>query len=109
MSGFDVIGPGIGEKFPAISESASEGLGGKEQLAGSEEVGGFLGHLTDALEGVQGLSDDVKDRAESLSRGEPVELHDLMISMGKSEVAFNLMLEVRNKLLEAWQILSRAV
>ena len=109
MSGFDVIGPGLGEKFPVIRESVSKELGADNQLAGSDDVGGFLGHLTDAIEGVQGLSDEVKGKAEALSRGEPVELHDLMISMGKSEVAFNLMLEVRNKLLEAWQTLSRAV
>ncbi|MHC5062360.1 MAG: flagellar hook-basal body complex protein FliE [Planctomycetota bacterium] len=108
MSGFDVIGPGFGEKLPAIRESVSKEIAADE-LAGGEDVDGFLGHLTDALEGVQGLSDEVKGKAEALSRGEPVELHDLMISMGKSEVAFNLMVEVRNKLLEAWQTLSRAV
>jgi flagellar hook-basal body complex protein FliE len=33
----------------------------------------------------------------------------LMLSIGKSEVAFNLMLEVRNKLVDAWEKLSRSV
>jgi flagellar hook-basal body complex protein FliE len=41
--------------------------------------------------------------------GEPVALHDVMASMGKSEVAFNLVLEVRNRLVDAWEKLSRSV
>jgi flagellar hook-basal body complex protein FliE len=32
-----------------------------------------------------------------------------MMAMGKSDVAFNLMLEVRNKLVDAWEKLSRSV
>jgi len=107
MSGFEIIGPEQSMKLPAIPGATGEDLGIRGGLGEKSE--GFLGHLTEALEGVQGLSDDVKDKANALARGEPVELHDLMISMGKGEVAFNLMLEVRNKLLEAWQVLSRAV
>lgn len=77
-------------------------VSGKEN--GSE---GFASHLVDAVQEVQDLQDDVKGKAEAMARGEPVELHDLMIAMGKSDVAFNMMLEVRNKLVDAWQTLSR--
>ena len=41
--------------------------------------------------------------------GEPVALHDVMSSMAKSEVAFNFVLEVRNRLVDAWEKLSRSV
>ena len=41
--------------------------------------------------------------AQALATGEPIALHDVMTSMGKSEVAFNLLLEVRNKLVNAYQ------
>jgi flagellar hook-basal body complex protein FliE len=40
--------------------------------------------------------------------GEEVELHDVLIAGSKSEVAFNLLLEVRNKLVDAWEQLSRS-
>ena len=40
--------------------------------------------------------------------GEDVELHDVMIASSKSEVAFNLLLEVRNKMVDAWEQLSRS-
>ncbi len=107
MSGFDIIGPDKAIRPPALAGTIGEEVGIRS--GSGENSDGFLHHLTEALDGVQGLSDDVKVKANALTRGEPVELHDLMISMGKSEVAFNLMLEVRNKLLDAWQALSRAV
>ena len=107
MSGFDIIGPDRATQLPALPDTVGGEL---EVRSGSEgKAGAFLDELNDALSGIQVLSDDVKDKANALARGEPVELHDLMISMGKSDVAFNLMLEVRNKLLDAWQALSRAV
>ena len=69
----------------------------------------FHGMLADAIDQVDGLQRDVQDGMRALASGERVELHDIMLSMGKSEVAFNLMLEVRNKLVDAWDKLSRAV
>jgi flagellar hook-basal body complex protein FliE len=69
----------------------------------------FGGLLADAIDRVEGLQRDVRDQTQALAAGEPVALHDIMLSMGKSEVAFNLMLEVRNKLVDAWEKLSRSV
>ena len=50
----------------------------------------------------------VVSRRDRHVMGEDVELHDVMLAGGKSEVAFNLMLEVRNKLIDAWEKLSRS-
>ena len=52
---------------------------------------------------------DAHDKAMALVRGEPVQVHDVLVAMGKSEVAFNLALEVRTRLLQAWETLSRSV
>ena len=70
---------------------------------------GTLGMLTDALETVQSLQDDTRAKTRGLALGEDVDVHDVMIAAGKSEVAFNLVLEVRNKMVEAWEKLSRSV
>jgi len=69
----------------------------------------FASTLASAIDQVDGLSKEVGQKVEAMAAGEPVALHDIMMSMGKSEVAFNLMLEVRNKLVEAWERLSRSV
>ena len=102
MSNFEILGTEGFQRPRLLGEAAARPADGGED--GPE----FAAHLTDALGKVGELREDVKDKAEALARGEPVALHDLMISMGKSEVAFNLMVEVRNRLLDAWQTLSRS-
>jgi flagellar hook-basal body complex protein FliE len=76
---------------------------------GAAEGPAFGGLLEQALQRVASLQDDVRTKTTELAMGRPVELHDLMLSMGKSEAAFNLMLEVRNKLVDAWEKISRSV
>ncbi len=107
MSGFDLSGL-EGIKQPSLM-GEGKGLGAQSEGVGEAEGSSFSKTLNEALMKVQELSGDSKDKAEAMARGEDVEVHDLMISMGKSEVAFNLMLEVRNKILEAWQVLQRSV
>jgi flagellar hook-basal body complex protein FliE len=87
-------------------------LGDAVQVPGDGDKraeGGFADALHGALARVTQLQDDVRQKSEAIMTGQPVELHELMTSIGKSEVAFNLMLEVRNKLVDAWDKVSRAV
>ena len=106
MSGFDIPSPA--EFKPRL---IGEGQNDAQQLDGQGGLEGasFADTLNSTLTKVRSLQLESKGQVEALARGENVEVHDLMIAMGKSEVAFNLMLEVRNKILEAWQILSRSV
>ena len=105
MSGFDIPGPA--DMRPRLI-GADQVQEPKVTGSPSGEPSTFAKTLNSALTEVRELQLDSKNKYEGLVRGE-VEVHDLMIAMGKSEVAFNLMLEVRNKLLEAWQHLSRSV
>ncbi|MBM3973621.1 MAG: flagellar hook-basal body complex protein FliE [Planctomycetes bacterium] len=84
----------IERKTPGAQEGAAKGFGDL---------------LTGALENVQALQDDTSAKTRGLALGEDVDVHDVMIAAGKSEVAFNLVLEVRNKMVEAWEKLSRSV
>ncbi len=104
MTSLDGIGAeGLWKPEPLQSEIQRTPTGAEDQ---AEQ--GFTNHITDALGEVADLRQEVKDKSAALARGEAVPLHDLMISMSKSEVAFNMMVEVRNKLLEAWQAVSRS-
>lgn len=105
MSGFDIgglQGPGL-RPMPLVGEGAP-----RELVDGGEQPS-FGGALADALGEVDQLEDAVRNKYQALASGQPVELHDLMSAMGKSEVAFNLLLEVKNRLVDAWDKLSRAV
>ena len=87
-------------------------LGERPDAPAAPEGGGaqpFGSLLLDAVHEVAQYSQEASHKTQALARGEPLEPHELMIAISKSEVAFNLMLEVRNKLIEAWQTLSRQV
>lgn len=75
---------------------------------GSGDGAAFEGVLADSIAQVHALQQDVQHKTRGLALGEDVELHDVLIASSKSEVAFNLLLEVRNKLVDAWEKLSRS-
>jgi len=47
------------------------------------------------------------DAVQRLASGETTEIHDVMIAVEKAGVSFELMMELRNKLLEAYQEIMR--
>ncbi len=110
MSGFDIIGgPLQGPELQRPRLLGEPGDARVQEGDGGSGTPGFAHTLADAVNRVDALSDEVTAKTEALAMGKPVELHDLMMAMGKSEAAFNLMLEVRNKIVDAWERLSRSV
>ena len=96
-----------GFQGPAIPNG--EGFDTRVDVSGGGRAKPFAGVLADSLDHVKGLQDDVRYKVRGLVMGEDVELHDVLIAGSKSEVAFNLLLEVRNKMVDAWEKLSRSV
>lgn len=67
----------------------------------------FRDALLRELGEVSQKSFDVRDELEKFATGESEGVHDVMLAMGKSEVAFSMMLEVRNRFLNAWREITR--
>lgn len=99
--------PGMGSPESGVQGPEGPGLPG---VRGPEGTGsdGFDGVLAKTLSHVRSLQSDVQQKTRGLMLGEGVELHDVMLAANKSEVSFNLLLEVRNKLVDAWEKLSRS-
>jgi flagellar hook-basal body complex protein FliE len=76
-----------------------------QKASGGEK--GFGQLLMDALKEVNTTQLEAGELRDAFARGEPVELHDVMIALEKSGVALQLAIQVRNKLLEAYQEISR--
>jgi flagellar hook-basal body complex protein FliE len=91
--------PKVGENVPLRPSTTSAPVEGK----------GFDGFLGDAIGEVNALQKDTQQKVRGMMLGEGVELHDVMIAANKSDMAFSLLLEVRNKLVDAWDKLSRSV
>ena len=67
----------------------------------------FKESLKDALRQVNDLQLHAADQVERLVAGEELDLHEVMISSEEAAIAFELMLEIHNKLVEAYQELQR--
>ena len=60
--------------------------------------------LTKALSVVNGQQQDAEKLAEAFQKGDPnVQMSEVMVSLQKAGVSFQAMLEVRNKLVSAYQ------
>ena len=67
----------------------------------------FKDLLKDLVYSVDALQKEADASIKGLVLGEPVNVHDVTMKMEEAGVAFDLMMEVRNKLLEAYQEIIR--
>jgi flagellar hook-basal body complex protein FliE len=67
----------------------------------------FQETLKSALQGVNEVQQDSSTIVQRLISGENVDLHEVMMSAEEASIAFELLMEIRNKLLEAYQEIQR--
>jgi flagellar hook-basal body complex protein FliE len=68
------------------------------------EAGGFAAELKRSLANINGAQQHAYAQAESFELGKPgVALNDVMVDMQKANVAFQTGLQVRNRLVSAYQ------
>jgi flagellar hook-basal body complex protein FliE len=67
----------------------------------------FADQLKNAVAEVNDLQIRREDMVEQMVTGEVTEVHDVMIAAKESQLAFELLLEIRNKLLESYQEIMR--
>ena len=67
----------------------------------------FVDQLKNAVAEVNDLQTRREDMVEQMVTGEATEVHDVMIAAKESQLAFELLLEIRNKLLESYQEIMR--
>jgi flagellar hook-basal body complex protein FliE len=68
-----------------------------------EAEGGFSGVLSNALNQVNQLSGNSEQQIGSLLKGGNTDMSTVMIAVEKADVAFQLMMQVRNKIVNAYQ------
>lgn len=79
---------------------------GSSSTAGSGEVGsgGFAGELRKSLERISSAQEHASSQAEAFEMGKPgVALNDVMVDMQKAGIGFQTGLQVRNKVIAAYQ------
>ena len=64
---------------------------------------GFGEVLREAVSEVDNLNLDAGQKVKGLVEGNGVDVHDAMIAVEKADLSFQLMLQVRNKVVQAYQ------
>jgi flagellar hook-basal body complex protein FliE len=73
--------------------------------AGGE--GGFGATLKNAISQVNDLSDSSDQKVGELLQGDRSDIHNVMVAVEKADIAFQLMMQVRNKIVNAYQEVSK--
>ena len=74
---------------------------------GSKSAGGFSSILTDAMQKVEGLGNDATKSVENFLSGEGDDLHKTIMTSQRADLAMELFLQVRNKVVSAYQEVMR--
>ncbi len=80
-----------------------DSLPGPSPSEGPAGSGGFGGVLKNALQEVNQLSTGADTQIGSLLQGGPPDMTGVMVAVEKADVAFQLMMQVRNKIVSAYQ------
>lgn len=109
---------GAGQQYERIMDRASQiadntridpaasGLQRPRQ-AQTADASAFGSLISDLVNNVDATSKNSQNEVRKVLSGESDNLHQAMVSMQEAGVAMNLLIEVRNKLIEGYQQLSR--
>ena len=85
----------IGGAIPPVAPA-------KPEVPAANEAG-FGEVLGDALKQVNALQHEADRAIQALATGGHATLHDTMLAIQKADLSFRLMMQVRNKIVEAYQ------
>jgi flagellar hook-basal body complex protein FliE len=88
-------------------EKLSPGLLSQPLDAAKPAGGSFENTIKNFVDETSGRQAIASDSVKNLVSGQNVSLHQTMIAMEEASISFQLMVEVRNKLLESYQELMR--
>jgi len=88
-----------------VAQPASKPL--TAPATGSGEGAGFGDLLRSAIDQVEQLHTEAQQQAAGMIGGNNQDLHNVMIAVEKADIAFQLMMQVRNKIVNAYEEISR--
>jgi len=88
---------------PPISGANESTATANQSNTGSD----FMSALRDATDQVSQLQSEASMKVSTMLTGNGQDVHSAMIAVQKAELAFELMVEMRNKIVSAYQEISR--
>jgi len=95
------------DRSSVLQELHQDKAGAATEAKPASEGGGFADSLQSALEGVNAAQQRSGDITAAYERGEVTDIAKVMLARQEAGVAFEATLQVRNKLLSAYQEIMR--
>jgi len=92
------------EKAAASIESSGSSSGSS---AGPTPEGSFAQTLKDSINEINNIQQQADQAVSNLVEGKSQDLHQTMIAVEKADLSFQLMMQVRNKILSAYEEIQR--
>jgi flagellar hook-basal body complex protein FliE len=92
--------------IPPLDPSLT-GLFKPETARRPETAGSFKQSLAQTVSEVDGLQKEADQAIQAMAVGEPKDVHEVMIAMEKAGISLRLMVQVRNKILAAYEEIMR--
>ena len=92
---------------PVSAISSISGLEPLQPLAQAGKPGAFQSILEGTIQKLEATSNDAADAVQKFLTGENEELHTTVLAAQNAEIAFDLGLQVRNKVVSAYQEIMR--
>jgi len=80
---------------------------GPASVAGQGGGGGFMASLKDAMAKANEIQIEASKEVDKLMTGENQNVHQTMIALQKADVSFQMMMQVRNKIVQAYEEIQR--
>lgn len=88
-------------------ESIPETFGSSPVKQGSKGEQGFSDILKNAVESVNSMQHEAGRLEDAVAKGENVNIHQAVIAGEKAGLSFRLLMQVRNKMIDAYQEVMR--
>jgi flagellar hook-basal body complex protein FliE len=88
-------------------EAIPEPFGGSSVKPASQTGQGFGDVLNNAVESVNSMQHEAGRLEDAVAKGESVNIHQAVIAGEKAGLSFRLLMQVRNKMIEAYQEVMR--
>jgi len=82
-------------------------LGKKDTDESKVDGKGFGEVLKDSINKVNSLQLEADEAIKSFAKGESKDIHETMIAVQKADISFRMMMQIRNKIVEAYQEVMR--
>ena len=90
-----------------VGSLGTDALLQRPSAAGQEPGGSFTAALGDAVKRVDDLQAKADQQVSDLLQGRGADLHSTLIAVEKADLSFQLMMQVRNKIVSAYEEIAR--